>query len=216
MCKAARHGSQGGCEGMASHAGGQGCASYDGAAWLWGHPKRPSPRRRAAGRRWCARLSRRGRPVDGWPAHGCHGVDQACRAQRITTTSGLSAGIATVPGGGPALDDDTQRGAAGRTAGRPWELGLAPWWRVLAGGFWHAHPAEGGAREGTARREQAAVADCQKEPLGQRGCRKRRSNSRTSRGAVRRCARPPCREGQVTVRSWRETRRRLALAPWQT
>jgi len=105
-------------------------------------------------------------PGGGQQAHGCHGVDQACHAKRINTTSGLSAGIDKVPRGAPAPQDDTHRGATGRTAGRPRELGLAQWWLIFAGGFLHDPPADGGEREGTARMEQAAVADFLKA-LGQ-------------------------------------------------
>jgi hypothetical protein len=127
-----------------------------------------------------------------------------------------AAGSDASPLGGPAAPHATPRGATGRTAGHAWLRGDG--WRRLASpqGGLPAAPAEGGGRDGPARRQTTAMTALHAALGPDRRGRHRRSNSMTSRGLVRGRARPPGREVQGPVRCGRATRRWVAMATLTT
>jgi hypothetical protein len=131
------------------------------------------------------------------PSHGAQPVSPTSRCEvqsRMTTRIG-------VPHVGQR---GTRRGEGVRGVGGSWR-------------GWPCSISRGMAARGTAQRAwRPPQGRTVTKPSGKTGWRKRRSNAMTSRGAVRRRARPTCREVHVTVRSVRRTRRWWERATVQT
>jgi hypothetical protein len=97
-------------------------------------------------------------PEAGMRAPGCRWGVTRCRLTVVRATASRSAGIDTGPGGGPQTHDDAHRRATGRTAGRERCRGRARCRLARAGVALDQQQADGRAWDGTAGREQAAVA----------------------------------------------------------